>query len=154
MAKEKDRFSKHVSIKNRKASFEYHLMETYTAGIVLQGAEIKSIREGKVNLSEAFGYVHAEEIFVKGMHISPYANASFNAPDPVRDRKLLLSKREIRKISAKLEEKGLTLVVVRLYINNRGLAKLEIALAKGKKLFDKRDSIKDRDTKRDLARNY
>jgi SsrA-binding protein len=154
MTKNKDRFSKHISIKNRRASFEFHLLETYVAGMVLQGSEIKSIREGKVNLSDAYCYVHNEEIWVKNLHISPYANASFNAPDPMRDRKLLLGKREIKKIGAKLEEKGLSLVVVRLFINDRGLAKLEIALAKGKKLFDKRESIKDRDVKRDLARNY
>jgi SsrA-binding protein len=154
MSKNKDRFAKHIAIKNRRASFEYHLLETWVAGMVLHGSEIKSIREGKVNLSDAYGYIHDGEIWVKNLHISPYANASFNPPDPMRDRKLLLSKREIKKISAKLEEKGLTLVIVKLFINDRGLAKLEIALGKGKKLFDKRESIKDRDVKRDLERNY
>jgi SsrA-binding protein len=152
MTKNKERFSKSVNIKNKRASFEFQFLDTYVAGIALTGSEIKSIREGKVNLTDAFCYIHNGEVWVKGMHISPYANASFNAPDPVRERKLLLNRREIKKLDSQLKEKGLTLVVVRLFINDKGLAKLEIALAKGKKLFDKRESIKEKDVKRDMDR--
>lgn len=148
--KEKD--PNNVSIKNKKAGFEYHFVDKYVAGIVLQGSEIKSIREGKVNLQASYCVVKKEEIYVREMHISPYKHASYLNHDPKQERKLLLNKREIKKIFAKSQEKGLTIIPTRLFVTNKGLAKLEIALAKGKKIHDKRHDIKDKDLKRDLQR--
>lgn len=152
MAKDDKRFSNSINIKNRKARFEYEFIDTLVAGIMLTGSEIKSIREGKASLQEAYCYFGKQGLFVKGMNISPYEQATYFNHDPVRERKLLLNKSELEKWRAKLEEKGLTIVPVRLFINDRGLAKLEIALAKGKKLYDKRNSIKEKDTKRELDR--
>lgn len=152
MSKDKQRFSNSIQIKNRKAHFEYELVEKFEAGLVLKGTEIKSLREGKGSIQEAYCFLKKDEAFVKGMNISPYSNASFESHEMTRDRKLLLKKREIEKLKTKTEEKGLTIVPVRLYINKRGFAKLEIALAKGKKLFDKRDDIKKKDQKRELER--
>jgi len=148
--KEKD--PNNINIRNKKASFEYHFIDKYVTGIVLQGSEIKSIRDGKVNLQASYCVVHKEEAFVKELHISPYKHASHFNHEPKRERKLLLSKREIRKLAAKSQEKGLTIVPVRLFVTNKGLAKLEIALAKGKKLHDKRHEIKEKDLKKDLDR--
>jgi SsrA-binding protein len=150
MAKE-NRFSNNIQIKNRKASFEYHFLDTFIAGIVLTGTEIKSIREGKVNLQDAYCVFYGEELWVKQMHISPYTQASHYNHEMTRERKLLLTKRELKKLLGK-NEKGLTIIPTRLFINDRGLAKVEIALAKGKKLYDKRDDIKDRDIKREMER--
>ena len=152
MAKDKKRFSNDISIKNKKASYEYSFIETFEAGLVLKGTEIKSIREGKVSLQEAYCFMDDGEAFIKGMNISPYSQASFTNHEPTRQRKLLLSKREIDKLATNRDEKGLTIIPVKLYINSRGLAKLQIALAKGKKLFDKRNSIKEKDQKRELSR--
>ena len=118
----------------------------------LQGTEIKSIREGKVNMQDAFCYFKREELFVKQMHISPYAQGTHYNHVSDRERKLLLNKKELEKLNAKSQEKGLSIIPTRLFINDQGIAKLEIALAKGKKLHDKRDSIKERDTKRELDR--
>ena len=143
-----DRFSKSVSIKNRKASHDYQFIDTYTGGIALKGSEIKSIREGKVSLPEAFCHFHKGELFVKGMTISVYAEGTYNNHDPLRERKLLLKKKELEKLHAKSNEKGLTIIPTRLFINSRGFAKMEIALAKGKKLHDKRDSIRNKEDKR------
>lgn len=145
-------FKKDVHIKNRKASFEYTFIDKYVAGMVLKGTEIKSIRLGKASLQEAYCYFKRGELFIKGMHIAPYEQATHFNHEARRDRKLLLSKKELRKLEAKSQEKSLTIVPIRLFINNRGLAKLEIALAKGKKLHDKRDSIKEKDVKRELDR--
>lgn len=152
MAKDKKRFSNDISIRNRKASYEYSFIETFEAGLVLKGTEIKSIREGNVSLQEAYCFVENGQAFIKGMNISPYAQASFSNHDPTRQRKLLLNKREIDKLATNRDEKGLTIIPVKIYINARGLAKLQIALAKGKKLFDKRNSIKEKDQKRELSR--
>lgn len=152
MSKDKQRFSNSVQIKNRKAHFEFEFIEKFEAGMVLKGTEIKSIREGKASIQEAYCFLKGEEAFVKGMNISPYSNASFESHEMTRDRKLLLKKREIEKLKSKTEEKGLTIVPVKLYINKRGFAKLEIALAKGKKIYDKRDDIKKKDQKRELER--
>ena len=152
MGKDKQRFSNTVNIRNRKASYEFSFIDTYTAGMQLQGTEIKSIREGKVNMQDAFCYFQGEELFVKQMHISPYAQGTHYNHVSDRERKLLLNKKELEKLSSKSDEKGLSIIPTRLFINDRGFAKLEIALAKGKKLHDKRDSIKDRDTKRELDR--
>lgn len=143
---------RHTNIKNRKASFEYEFLDTYIAGIMLKGTEIKSIREGKASLTEAYCYFRNGELYIKQMHISPYSLAAHYNHEPVRDRKLLLSKKELNKLEGKSEEKGLSIIPVRLFINDRGLAKLEIALARGKKIHDKRQSIKEKDAKRDLDR--
>jgi len=148
----KERFSNDINIRNRQAGFEYELLDKYVAGLVLTGTEIKSIREGKVNLQDGYCYLNNEEVFVKGINITPYAQGTHYNHDATRERKLLLKRSEIRKLEGKVEEKGLTLVPTRLFINDRGLAKLEFALAKGKKLHDKRDSIKERDAKRELSR--
>lgn len=147
---EKPKFSSQVSVKNRKARFEYHFLDTYVAGLKLMGTEIKSIREGKVSLQEAYCYFNRHELFVKQMHITPYSQGTHYNHEATRERKLLLKKKELLKLESKMSEKGLTIVPTRLFINSRGLAKMEIALAQGKKLFDKRDDIKQRDTKREL----
>lgn len=149
---EKQRFANKININNRKARYEYHFLEKYIAGIQLFGTEIKSIREGKVNLQEGYCYMKKGECFVKQMHISPYTQAAHYNHESDRERKLLLTKKELDKIESKTKEKGLTLVPTRLFINDRGLAKLEFALAKGKKLFDKREDIKQKDVKRELDR--
>jgi SsrA-binding protein len=141
-----------IVIKNKKASFEYFLLEFFTAGIQLTGTEIKSIRLGKVSLREAYCTFINDELFVRSMHIAEYKYGTHYNHDPKRDRKLLLNKRELKKLSAKVREKGLTIVPVKLFINERGLAKLNIALAKGKHFFDKRESLKKRETKREIDR--
>lgn len=146
------RFSNDINIKNRQAGFEYELLDRYVAGMVLMGTEIKSIREGKVNLQDGYCYLSNGEVFVKGINITPYAQGTHYNHEATRERKLLLKRSEIRKLEGKVEEKGLTLVPTRLFINDRGMAKLEFALAKGKKIHDKRDSIKERDAKRELNR--
>lgn len=148
----KERFAKDVNIRNKKASFDYEFLEKHIAGLALQGTEIKSIREGKVNLQDGYCYFSNGEAFAKGVNISTYSQGTHYNHEPLRARKLLLKKTEIRKLESKVEEKGLTLVPVRLFINDRGLAKLEIALARGKKTHDKRESIKDKDIKRELSR--
>ncbi len=153
MAKsKKDKDPNNISIRNKKAGFEYHFLDKYVAGIVLQGSEIKSIRDGKVNLQASYCILHNEEAFVKEMHISQYKQASYNNHEPKRTRKLLLSKREIKKLTSKSQEQGLTIIPIRMFVTKKGLAKLEIALAKGKKIHDKRHDIKEKDLKKDLAR--
>lgn len=146
------RFSSKVNFKNRKASFEYHFLDTYIAGIVLTGTEIKSIREGKLNLSEAYCYFNGEELFVKQMHISPYSQGTHYNHEPMRERKLLLKNSELKKLKAKSQEQGLTIVPIRLFVNDRGWAKIEVALAKGKKLYDKREDIKQKDLQREMSK--
>ncbi len=152
MANKEKTFAKQVQVKNRKARFEYHFIDTYVAGLALTGTEIKSIRESKVSLQEAYCYFAGNELYVKQMHISPYTEGSHFNHDPVRERKLLLSRKELSKLQDSLKEQGLTVIPSRLFINDRGWAKLEIALAKGKKLYDKREDIKQKDTKRELER--
>ena len=146
------RFSNAINIRNRQAGFEYELLDKYTAGMVLMGTEIKSIREVKVNLQDGYCYLNNGELFVKGINITPYAEGTHYNHEATRERKLLLKRSEIKKLESKVEEKGHTLVPTRLFINEKGLAKLEIAVARGKKLHDKRDSIKERDAKRELDR--
>ncbi len=148
----KDRFSNDINIKNRQASFQYELLEKFVAGIMLKGTEIKSIREGKVNLQDGYCYFSNGEAFVKGVNITAYAQGTHYNHEAARDRKLLLKKTELKKLEAKVEEKGLTLLPVRLFINDRGLAKLEIAVGRGKKVHDKRASIKEKDVKRELSK--
>ncbi|MTI39911.1 SsrA-binding protein SmpB [Fulvivirga lutimaris] len=150
--KDKSRFSNDINIKNKRAKYEYEFIDTYLAGLVLKGTEIKSIREGKVNLQDGYCYFRKGELYSKGIHISPYAQGSFYNHEEGRERKLLLKRQELGKLESKMNEKGLTIIPTRLFINDRGLAKMEIALAKGKKIHDKRDSIKDKDLKREFDR--
>lgn len=141
-----------IEFKNRKAAFQFFLLDTYVAGIQLLGTEIKAIREGKANISDAFCFLVKQELFVKNLHISEYSHGAYANHEPTRVRKLLLNKRELKKIEYKLKEKGLTIIPVKLFVNEKGLAKMEISIAKGKKLFDKRDTIKTKDVKRQLDR--
>ena len=136
---------------NRKARFNYAIGETFEAGIVLTGSEVKSLRDGKANLSDAYGIVRNGELFLLNLHISPYERASYNNHEPTRTRKLLLHKREIRRLIGAVERQGLTLVPLELYFK-RGVAKVAMALGKGKKLHDKRDAEKQRDADREIAR--
>ena len=141
-----------VSIKNRKAKFNYEFLDKYTAGIKLAGTEIKAIREGKANIAESFCEFNNHELFVINMHVEEYSHATHFNHNPKSERKLLLQKRELRKLEKEVTNSGLTIIPLKMFINDRGLAKLQIALAKGKKLYDKRDTIKDRDNKRRLDR--
>ena len=135
-------------IKNRKASHEYFFLEEYEAGIALKGTEIKSIRAGKVNFKDSYAKIENDGMWLYNLHISPYEHAAHFNHDPERKRKLLLTKREIHKLKKKVEEQGYTLIPKNLYINKKGLAKLTLALSKGKKDYDKRDSIKKKDEER------
>ncbi|MEA5459384.1 SsrA-binding protein SmpB [Arcicella sp. LKC2W] len=150
MAKEK--IEKHIEIRNRRASFEYSFLEKYTAGIMLMGTEIKSIRQGKVNLTDAYCLFLGEGLYIRQMNISKYNEGTHYNHEPLQDRKLLLTKRELRKLQNSLKDVGLTIIPTRMYISERGFAKIEIALAKGKKLYDKRDSIKEKDVRRSMER--
>lgn len=152
MAKLKDKIIKNVSIRNKKASFEYQFLDKYVAGIQLKGSEIKSIRLGKVNLDAAYCLFLNGEFFVRDMNITEYEKGTYYNHQPKADRKLLLKKRELRRIQNELNNVGLTVVPTHLFVNEKGLAKLEIAIAKGKKLFDKRETIKERDVKRQMER--
>jgi SsrA-binding protein len=147
-----ERFSKNISIRNKRATFEYTFIDTYIAGIVLSGTEIKSIRQGNVNLQDAYCVFMGEKLVAKAINISAYKEGTHYNHESKRDRTLLLKKTELRKLLEKSEEKGLTITVSKLFINDRGFAKLEIALAKGKKLYDKREDIKSKDIDRDMRR--
>lgn len=141
-----------VQINNRRASFDYEFLETYEAGIVLVGTEIKSLRQGKASLSDSFCYFVNGELYVKGMNIATYFWGSWGGHEPARDRKLLLTKKELKHLAQAVKLKGLTIVAVRAYIAENGYAKLHIALAKGKHEYDKRQSIKDKDLRREMDR--
>ena len=141
-----------VQIRNKKASFEYIFIDTYTAGIVLTGTEIKSIRLGKASLVDAFCYINNGEVWVKGMNISPYFYGSYANHEAKRDRKLLLSKREIKNLLQDSSAPGFTIVPVLMFIDSHGRAKVDIVLARGKKEFDKRQSLKEREDKREMDR--
>ncbi|MEX1191419.1 MAG: SsrA-binding protein SmpB [Brumimicrobium sp.] len=141
-----------VNIKNKRAKFEYHILDKFVAGIQLGGTEIKSIRNGKASILEAYCVVEDGEVFIRNMHITEYENASFYQHKPRADRKLLLNKREIQKLDKNMKTKGYTIVPLRLFMNDKGLAKLEIALAQGKKLYDKRQDLKAKDDKRSIDR--
>src|SRR4030042_1148685 len=146
------RAASNIIIRNKKASHDYEFLEKYTAGIKLTGTEIKSIRAGKAALTDSFCLFREGELFIKGMHISEYWWGNLNNHDPLRERKLLLKARELRKIERKVKESGLTVIVIRVFINERGLAKAEIAVSKGKKEYDKRETLKRKDTERELDR--
>ena len=141
-----------VQIRNKKASFEYYFVDNYTAGIVLTGTEIKSIRQGKASLTDAFCYIHNQEIWVKGMNVSPYFYGSYSNHEALRDRKLLLTRREINKLAEAVKRPGYTIVPTLVFIDNHGRAKIDIALARGKKEYDKRQTLKEKEDRREMDR--
>lgn len=141
-----------AELRNRQAYHEYFIDAKYEAGMVLLGTEVKSLRSGRASFNDSYCLVHKGEIWVKSLHIAQYSHGTVNNHDPLRDRKLLLEKREIKKIEAKLKEKGYTLIPLRIFFNDRNLAKMEIGLAKGKKFHDKRESIKQKDVEREMKR--
>lgn len=141
-----------VNIKNKRASFEFQLLDKYTAGIQLSGTEIKSIRNSKATITDSFCAFKGDELFINGMHVAEYEFGSYTNHEPKRERKLLLNRQELNKLKKKLKDVGLTIVPLRLYINEKGWAKIDIALAKGKKLYDKRENLKSKDIKRDIER--
>lgn len=141
----------HVACTNKKARRDYHIDETLEAGIVLRGSEVKSLRDGRANLTDAYAWVKDGEVWLSGLHISPYAFTRMAEQDPDRERKLLLHAAEIRRLGTKIQEKGYTVVPLRIYFK-RGLAKVELGLGKGKKLYDKREDIKKADAKREIER--
>lgn len=141
-----------VQIRNKKASFEYFFIDTYTAGIVLTGTEIKSIRMGKASLVDCYCYIHNGEIWVRGMNISPYFYGSYNNHEAKRDRKLLLNRREIRRLTEDTKQPGFTIVPILVFIDDKGRAKVDIALARGKKEYDKRQSLKEKEDRREMER--
>ncbi|MCL1850676.1 MAG: SsrA-binding protein SmpB [Bacteroidetes bacterium] len=149
----KNKTAANISIKNRKAEYEYFLLTKYTAGLVLTGTEIKSIRTGKANIQDAYCSFENGELWVHNMHVSEYANGSYNNHEAKRDRKLLLNKREIKKLLVKLNERGFTVIPTLLYINENGYAKLDVALARGKKKYDKRETIKEKDNRLNYDRD-
>jgi len=146
--------SSNIVIKNKKASFEYEVIESLEAGIQLAGTEIKSIRNGKASLIDSYCQFVNNELYVKNMHISEYEMGTCNNHIAKRDRKLLLNKRELQKWQKKIKESGLTIIPLKLFLNEKGIAKLEIALCRGKKIYDKRESIRDKDVQRDMDRNW
>lgn len=143
-----------INIKNKKAYFEYEILETFTAGLMLQGTEIKSIREGKAGLVDSYCQFFDGALYVKNMHIAEYFFGTYNNHEAKRERKLLLQKKELHKLERKVKETGLTIIPLRLFVDDRGWAKLEIGLAKGKKLYDKRETLKQNDAKRDIDRAF
>ncbi|MDE5553861.1 MAG: SsrA-binding protein SmpB [Muribaculaceae bacterium] len=145
---------KDINIKNRRATFDYEISDTFTAGLVLTGTEIKSLRQGKAGLTDTFCYINNGEVWVKNMYIAEYFYGTYNNHVTRRDRKLLLNKKEIAKLEKAGKETGFTIVPLRLFINDRGLAKLVIGIGRGKKAYDKRQSIKEREDKRNIARMF
>lgn len=152
MADKKNKIKASVVIKNRKAEFDYFFVTRYTAGIVLTGTEIKSIRQAKASLVDTFCYIHNHEVWVKNMYVAEYFYGSYNNHAARRERKLLLNRREIIRLEQQLKNPGHTIIPIQLYVDEKGLAKLEIALAKGKKYFDKRATMKDKDDRREMER--
>ena len=142
-----------MEIKNRSAFHEYFFDDKWIAGIILTGTEVKSLRAGKASFNDSYCILHKGELWIKSLHIAEYSHGSINNHDPVRERKLLLQKRELKKIEGKLKEKGFTLIPLRIFFNEKNLAKVEIGLGKGKKLHDKRDTIKKRDVEREMKRH-
>lgn len=142
--------NKNIYLKNKPATFEYAIEDKLVAGIVLTGSEIKSIRAGKVSFNDSYCYFHKNELYIKSLHISEYVNAGYLGHEPTRERKLLLNKKEIKKWQQKIKEKGFTIVPLACFINENGFAKLEVGLGRGKKLHDKRASIKEREATRSL----
>jgi len=145
-------FQQNINIKNKRASFDYEFIERYTAGTVLLGTEIKSIRMSKVSMNDAYCYFVGGELLIKNLNISEYDFGTCNNHVALRERKLLLTKKELRKLERKIKETGLTIVPIRLFLNEKGLAKLDIALARGKATYDKRNSLKEKDARREMDR--
>jgi SsrA-binding protein len=141
-----------IAIRNKKASHDYEFIEKFIAGIILSGTEIKSLRLGKATLSDSYCFFNNGELFIKGMHIAEYWWGNLNNHDPLRERKLLLTSRELKKIERKIKESGLTIIVIKVFINDRGLAKAEIAISRGKKEYDKRETLKRKDATREMDR--
>ena len=141
-----------MEIKNRTATFDYFIEDKFDAGMVVTGTEVKSLREGKASFNDSFCLFDHGDLYIKGLHISPYSHGSYANHNPTRDRKLLLKKKEINRISQKLKEKGFTIVPLRIFFSDRGYAKIQIGLGKGKKLHDKRETIKERETEREIKR--
>ena len=150
----KEKLSNNISIKNKRATFDYELLETFTAGIVLTGTEIKSIRLGKVSLVDTYCIVERKELWVKNMYIAEYFYGTYNNHSARRDRKLLLNRKEIKKIDVAAKNSGFTVIPVRLFLNERGLVKVVIAIAKGKREYDKRNAIRERDDKREIGKIF
>ena len=144
--------SSKIDIKNKRAKFEFEFLETFNAGLQLYGTEIKSIRNNKASIAEAYGVIIKNELFIRNMYIADYENGSHYNHEPKRDRKLLLNKVELTKLQKKLKNKGLTIVPIKLFISNNGWAKINIALAKGKKIHDKREDLKSKDAQREIDR--
>ncbi|MEO7524014.1 MAG: SsrA-binding protein SmpB [Ferruginibacter sp.] len=143
-----------MELNNRKAYYEYFFEATYIAGLVLAGTEIKSLRTGKASFNDSYCYFNSGELYVKSLHISEYAFGTYTNHEPLQERKLLLTKRELRKLESKTKEKGYSIIPLRIFISEKGLAKMEIGLGKGKKTFDKRNTIKERESDRDVKRKY
>lgn len=141
-----------MDIRNRSAFYEYYIDDKYVAGVVLTGTEVKSLRAGKASFNDAYCLFLKDELYIRSLHIAEYSHGTNNNHDPVRERKLLLTKKELKKIQARIKEKGYTLIPLRIFMNEKNLVKMEIGLAKGKKLHDKRESIKQRDTDREIKR--
>ncbi len=143
-----------ADIRNRQAGFEYFIEEKYDAGMVLTGTEVKSLREGRASFNDSFCIIHNGEMFVRNLHIAAYSHGTSSNHDPLRERKLLLNKKELRKIASRIKEKGITVVPLRIFFSEKGLAKMQIGLGKGKKLYDKRETIKQRDSQREMKKFY
>jgi SsrA-binding protein len=141
-----------IIVQNKKARHDFMILESVEAGIALRGTEVKSLREGKASLADAYAFVEKGEVYLRGLQITPYSHTSDRNLDPLRERKLLLNREEIRRLIGKINEKGMTLVALKLYFNARGIVKVELGLARGKKLYDKREAIAERETKRDVDR--
>jgi SsrA-binding protein len=141
-----------ISIKNKRAEFDYEIIERFSAGIALKGSEIKALRDGGGSINEAFCFVRDNELFIKNMNIPEYSHGGYTNHEVLRLRKLLLTKRELRRIDAKIRERGFAIIPIRLFMSNRGFAKIEIGLGRGKKTFDKRNTLKSKDSKREIDR--
>jgi SsrA-binding protein len=141
-----------AEIRNRQAYYDYFIDEKYDAGMVLTGTEVKSLRAGRASFNDSYCYFHRGEMWIKSLHIAEYSHGTSSNHDPLRERKLLLNKKELRKIESKIKEKGVTVVPLRIYFSEKGIAKIELGLGKGKKLYDKRETIKQRDTQREMKK--
>lgn len=141
-----------MELKNRQAFYEYFIDDTFSAGMMLLGTEVKSLRAGKCSFNDSYCLLHKGEVFIKSLHIAEYSHGTVNNHDPIRERKLLLNRREIKKIEGKIKEKGYTIIPLKIFFNEKNMVKIEIGLARGKKLHDKRDTIRQRDTEREMKR--
>lgn len=143
-----------ADIRNRSAYYEYHIDDKYVAGIVLTGTEVKSLRDGKASFNDSYCYFHRGELWIRSLHIATYSHGTYHNHDPLRERKLLLQKKELKKLASKIKEKGYSIVPLSIFFNAKGLAKMEIGLGKGKKTHDKRETIKARESEREIRRKY